>query len=170
MDVRIYRAGDDELAPRVTPAIAATEKGEPASEQRYTSWNFGAFAETREVQRAGTALSELFAASPAPYSALPRDEWAVRAASMVPRRVERGPFSLRNRRGLLSPAEREEWRALNKHLGHGAGTLLAMYWTDGRRTLLEIADLVEDECGERDLQRLVRYYELLGKMDLVQIG
>ncbi|MGA8863730.1 MAG: ATP-dependent RNA helicase HrpA [Gallionella sp.] len=44
-----------ELAPRAAPAIvAATEnKDEAASEQQYTSWNFGPFAETREVKRAG---------------------------------------------------------------------------------------------------------------------
>ena len=44
-----------ELAPRAAPAmVAATEaRDEAVSEQRYTSWNFGAFAETREVKRAG---------------------------------------------------------------------------------------------------------------------
>jgi len=48
-----------ELAPRAAPAAitktaAATEdKGESVSEQRYTSWSFGDFAETREVKRAG---------------------------------------------------------------------------------------------------------------------
>ncbi|MDO8263885.1 MAG: ATP-dependent RNA helicase HrpA [Gallionella sp.] len=52
-----------ELAPRVMPAtIAATravagEKGEAASEQRYTSWSFGAFAETSVVKRAGQAVT-----------------------------------------------------------------------------------------------------------------
>ncbi|MDP2143652.1 MAG: ATP-dependent RNA helicase HrpA [Gallionella sp.] len=45
-----------ELAPRVAPvAVAATaeEKGETTSDQRYNAWSFGAFAETREVKRAG---------------------------------------------------------------------------------------------------------------------
>ncbi len=44
-----------ELAPRAAPAmVAATEyKDEAVTEQRYTSWNFGPFAETREVKRAG---------------------------------------------------------------------------------------------------------------------
>jgi ATP-dependent helicase HrpA len=47
-----------ELAPRAVPEIVAAtvEKGEAVSEQRYTSWNFGAFAETREVQRAGQSV------------------------------------------------------------------------------------------------------------------
>ena len=44
-----------ELAPRAAPAIiAATEEnGESVSEQRYTSWSFGEFTETRVVRRAG---------------------------------------------------------------------------------------------------------------------
>ena len=44
-----------EHASRIVPmAVAAKEvKGESASEQRYTSWNFGDFAETRMVKRAG---------------------------------------------------------------------------------------------------------------------
>jgi HrpA-like RNA helicase len=48
-----------ELAPRATPAIVAAtvEKGETVSEQRYTSWDFGAFVETREVKRAGQAVT-----------------------------------------------------------------------------------------------------------------
>ncbi|MFZ5523059.1 MAG: ATP-dependent RNA helicase HrpA [Pseudomonadota bacterium] len=44
-----------ELAPRAAPVIVAAteEKGEAISEQRYTSWSFGEFAETRTVKRAG---------------------------------------------------------------------------------------------------------------------
>jgi ATP-dependent helicase HrpA len=52
-----------ELAPRAAPvAIAATEeagdeKGSAASEQRYTTWSFGAFAETSVVKRAGQTVT-----------------------------------------------------------------------------------------------------------------
>ncbi|HEU0233855.1 MAG TPA: ATP-dependent RNA helicase HrpA [Gallionella sp.] len=48
-----------ELAPRVAHEIVAVggaatrEQGESVSEQRYTSWSFGNFTETREVKRAG---------------------------------------------------------------------------------------------------------------------
>jgi ATP-dependent helicase HrpA len=43
-----------ELAPRAAPVnIAAEDKGEAVSEQRYTSWSFGDFAETSAVKRAG---------------------------------------------------------------------------------------------------------------------
>jgi ATP-dependent helicase HrpA len=48
-----------ELAPHVAPAIVsvAEEKGAAVAEQRYTAWSFGAFAETREVQRAGQKVT-----------------------------------------------------------------------------------------------------------------
>jgi ATP-dependent helicase HrpA len=49
-----------ELASRVAPLeVAAVEqdRGEATSEQRYTSWSLGAFAETREVKRAGQTIT-----------------------------------------------------------------------------------------------------------------
>ncbi|KXS33571.1 MAG: ATP-dependent helicase HrpA [Candidatus Gallionella acididurans] len=48
-----------ELAPHAAPTIvAATEKkGEALSEQRYTSWSFGVFAETSVVKRAGQSVT-----------------------------------------------------------------------------------------------------------------
>ncbi|MEO8333155.1 MAG: DUF3418 domain-containing protein, partial [Gallionella sp.] len=44
-----------EFASHVAPVavIAAEQQGESMGEQRYTSWSFGAFAETHEVKRAG---------------------------------------------------------------------------------------------------------------------
>ncbi len=50
-----------ELSPRVShvvvKAAAADEKGEAVSEQRYTSWSFGDFVETREGKRAGQIVT-----------------------------------------------------------------------------------------------------------------
>jgi ATP-dependent helicase HrpA len=50
-----------ELAPRAAPATIAGattgEKDETVSEQRYISWSFGAFTETREVKRAGQSVT-----------------------------------------------------------------------------------------------------------------
>lgn len=39
----------------------------------------------------------------------------------------------------------------------------------GERTLLEVADLVEQECGQRDIGAMVAYCELLEKMELIGI-
>ncbi len=48
-----------ELAPHAPPAAVAAkeEKHETAAEQRHTAWSFGAFTETREVQRAGQKVT-----------------------------------------------------------------------------------------------------------------
>jgi len=48
-----------EHAPRAAPVIAAVtvDKQEAFSEQRCTSWSFGTFAETRQVQRAGQEVT-----------------------------------------------------------------------------------------------------------------
>jgi len=48
-----------ELAPHAAPVIAAVtvDKQETLSEQRCTSWSFGVFAETREVNRAGQKVT-----------------------------------------------------------------------------------------------------------------
>ena len=48
-----------ELAPHVTPVVvtAPAEKGASASAQSYTSWSFGAFAETSTVKRAGQEVT-----------------------------------------------------------------------------------------------------------------
>lgn len=125
----------------------------------------------RELARARAALLDLFGLEDIP--AVPervRDEWEERAASMVPRRAHRGPVNPQHRRSRLSAEDQAAWRDLMKKVGHfSTAPLLAVYWTDGRRTLLEIADLVEKECGRRDVEALVRYYELLEKMELVEI-
>jgi len=48
-----------ELAPRAAPAIVAAteERGAAVSEQRYTSWSFGDFYDTRVVKRAGQSVT-----------------------------------------------------------------------------------------------------------------
>ena len=52
-----------ELAPRATPMTVSAakstkeEQSESVSDQRYTTWSFGDFAETREVKRAGQSVT-----------------------------------------------------------------------------------------------------------------
>ncbi len=124
----------------------------------------------RERARARLSLQDLFSLEDLlepPARSL--DEWEERAATLVPRRLLRGPFPTGHRRSWLSPEDGERWRTVTKALGRGVDSILAMYWTDGRRTLLQIADLVELECGKRDVGSLVQYYELLQKMELVAL-
>ena len=99
------------------------------------------------------------------------DEWTAQAEAMIPRRRYPGPASWRDHQHLLSPEKREHWRKLVKSREAGGRTLpiLAQYWADGERTVLEIADLVEMETRQRDVELLVEHFRLLAKMGLVEL-
>jgi hypothetical protein len=45
---------------------------------------------------------------------------------------------------------------------------LAEYWADGRRTALEIVDLVEMETDVRDAELIVSWFVLLQRLGLVE--
>ena len=99
------------------------------------------------------------------------DEWEQRAAGFVPLRLYRGPADLR---GHWASVPTEEWatwyRFLHSRSGFGwTMPALAEYWADGRRTALEIVDLIEMESGIRDAELIVRRYELLRKLGLMDL-
>ena len=99
------------------------------------------------------------------------DEWEQKAVAMTPRRLYRGPVSLRAAMSELSLEERVAVRKLVQSRKAGGRTLptLAGYWADGRRSALEIVDLVEMEFGIRDAELVVKYFELLHKVGLVDL-
>jgi aminopeptidase YwaD len=99
-----------------------------------------------------------------------RDEWEEKAATLVPRRLYRGPISLRPYLNQLSDEERERLWQMRKERKRVFYTLptLAEYWTDGRLSLLEIADLIELETGQRDVELLVEYFQMLSKLNLIE--
>ncbi len=99
------------------------------------------------------------------------DEWEERAAGLVPQRVHRGPISLRSYLPELSDEERETWRMVTQEKRDLHFNLLpaALYWADGKRNLLEIADLLEIEFETRDMELLVTYFELMGKLGLIKL-
>ena len=47
---------------------------------------------------------------------------------------------------------------------------VALYWADGTRTLAEILDLTELETHVRDPEGLVQYFELLARLELIELG
>lgn len=47
--------------------------------------------------------------------------------------------------------------------------ILALYWTNGDRDLLEISKLVELETNQRDLEYLIEYIKLLEKMSVIEL-
>ncbi len=103
-------------------------------------------------------------------SARELDEWEEKAASIVPRRSYRGPVSLRPYLHQLSEEEREQrWQFLKAHKKGFTLPALAVYWADGERSLLEIADLIELETDQRDVELLVHYFQTLAKLNLIEL-
>jgi len=99
-----------------------------------------------------------------------------KAARMVPVRLYQGPVSLGRRLRKLPKAKREAWQEFSKGRVGGDAPLrltprIAQFWADGTRTVLDIADCLEqDTQGERDVEYLVRYFELLRELKLARIG
>nr|MBC7244401.1 DUF4910 domain-containing protein [Chloroflexota bacterium] len=100
------------------------------------------------------------------------DEWEKQAATMVPTRLFRGPVSPGAYMHKLTPQEKEEvyaWMKEHRAQYYGMSTV-ANYWADGNRTVAEIADLVELETGQRNVQLLVKHFKLLARLGLVALS
>lgn len=94
-----------------------------------------------------------------------------KASGIVPRRLFRGPVSVRPWVRKLSREDRDAWWRLGKeHREDQILGTLAMYWADGERSLLEVSRLVELEAGRTDLEYLVSYFGLLRRMGLVDFA
>jgi hypothetical protein len=102
----------------------------------------------------------------------PKTKWDKEAARAVPVRLYPGPVQLRGASRRLSAAERETDYQFTKEHGKGLGVNadIALCWTDGRRNLLEIADLVEAETGIRDVEALVTYFRYLERLKLIAVN
>jgi hypothetical protein len=71
----------------------------------------------------------------------------------------------------LDEEDRQAWGQMlqgRQGWGHHTLTALALYWVDGTRSLLDIADLVELETGGRDVVLLLAYFRMLEKLGFVE--
>ncbi|HHX10754.1 MAG TPA: DUF4910 domain-containing protein [Firmicutes bacterium] len=89
-----------------------------------------------------------------------QDEAYKKAKSIIPKRVFRGPFSTICKEVPAGFDERVKalWEKYGDR-GLPGGQL--EYWADGRKTLLDIALLIESETGFYNVDALVEYYGLL---------
>ena len=71
----------------------------------------------------------------------------------------------------LPDGARQDWESLTlSHRGELRTVLpLAQYWADGCRTLLEVADLVDVECGICDVELVVRIFRALEAAGLAEL-
>jgi hypothetical protein len=97
--------------------------------------------------------------------------WQEELARLVPRRLYRGPLSVRAHLSKLPPEDRLSWYRLAERAGGGWTTAqrMAQYWADGQRPLEEIVELVELESGRRRAQELLQCFRLWEKMGLVAL-
>ncbi len=92
------------------------------------------------------------------------------AAAMVPRRIYRGPISMDLALEKMTEEERVAYRKMMLKKKKFWSTLdLAVYWTDGARSLLEISRLVKQEAGKVDLEFLIDYFKIVGKYGLIRV-
>ena len=138
------------------------------------SYDVGVAAQ-QEIERAQAVLTERahelgLREIPGPEPK-PSDESDQQASLWVPERRFRGPVSTNSYLFKLDPKEREETRAwFKQHQGQSyALTTTADYWVDGRRTVAEIASLVEMETGQRNAELLLRHFRLLDRMGLMAL-
>ena len=107
---------------------------------------------------------------------MPRSRWFARRVDCphcAPQNITvAGSFSLRPHLRRLPPEQRDAARAMLRR--HAEFTDLpadvALYWADGTRTLAEILDLTELETQVRDPEGLVQYFELLARLELIELG
>jgi hypothetical protein len=152
----------DRIAP-VDCLVTDLQVDAEKAKNRALSWATGAV----DLQIAALSLESL----PVPQSHELTEEEQV-AAKLIPLRTVPGPVSVGQHLHRLDAEMREEWRQLlktRKGYAHHTMNVLALYWADGERSLLEIADLVEMECGLRDPELLLASFRLLADLDFVRM-
>ena len=109
-------------------------------------------------------------AIPEPQKPEPSEE-EQEAARLIPVRLVRGPIPLMQHLYRLDEEARQQWRELlkaRKDRSFYTLSSLALYWADGTRSVLEIADLIELEAGKRDVEVILAYLRLLAQLGFIE--
>lgn len=88
---------------------------------------------------------------------------------LIPRRLFRGPISMRGKLETLTPAEQDAYAALLKQHANAArrASNYLVYWADGQRTISEIDHQVNMEIGVSDPAFALGYFRFLEQLGLV---
>lgn len=101
------------------------------------------------------------------------ETWERKAAVLVPRRLLPGYITSTpdSRLYEIRPETEKGWEEIMSSRSSSGGTMsnLADYWADGKRTALEIVDLVEMEMGIRDPELIVSRFEMLQEAGLIEL-
>jgi len=134
--------------------------------ENFTTEEVGLTSEA--IRRRGKALGINTLAEPSDKE---EDAWDTRARHLIPCRLYRGPVNPGRLISRLSQEEQDTWHRLLKEHAEAPRVLpvVALFWADGQRTLYQIAELVELETGHRDTELLVRYFEFLAQVELIEL-
>jgi len=92
------------------------------------------------------------------------------AAAIVPKRIYKGPISMDLALEKMTEEERVAYRKMMLKKKKFWSTLdLAVYWTDGVRSLLGISRLVKQEAGKVDLKFLIDYFKIISQYGLIKV-
>lgn len=122
----------------------------------------------KEIMRMKTVLGKWIAK---PIKPKP-DKWDKIAEKLIPKRQYPGPVTLRPYTRKLTKQDRDKLHQFRTQYKAKFNVLtpLAEYWADGKRSLLEIIDLVELETRIRASELIVEYFRILAKIKLVSIS
>jgi len=93
-----------------------------------------------------------------------------RASTLVPFRTFKAPANVRSHRHLLTEREKDALHTLQKKYSKvfSQAPVLAQYWMDGKRSLLEITELIEFETSSKDMAPLfMQYFKILTRIGLI---
>ncbi len=115
----------------------------------------------RKILRELASIAELNDTADLPPAwKLEQDGAYDRAQNIIPKRIYRGPFS-----GIGEDAVKNYEEKLKvfkqKHGKIRIPSSQMQYWADGKRTLADIAELIESETGFDNLEALVDYFDLM---------
>ncbi|MBC7090820.1 MAG: DUF4910 domain-containing protein [Nitrososphaeria archaeon] len=93
----------------------------------------------------------------------------VEANKIIPKRTSPGPIDVKLKIDSLENKSRDRVRSLMKLRGWRICSTLALFWADGKRTVLDIWRMLKIEYVQVDLKNLIDWFYLLEKMDFVKI-
>ena len=91
------------------------------------------------------------------------------AGKIIPKRTSPGPIDIKLKMNLLEKELKDKVHNFMKLRGWRTCSTLALFWADGKRTVLDIWRMLRIEHGQVDLKSLIEWFYLLEKMDFVKI-
>jgi len=92
-----------------------------------------------------------------------------KASKMLPSRIKPGPVDIRLKSSLLNEEDKKKLNELQRRPHSRILPQLALYWTNGERSISEIAEKIEIEMDHCNLSELIEWFLILEKMKLVKI-